>query len=57
VPRLARARAARRRGAAHLDADGLVVALPAALSGTVRVALAVERSEISYGDDACVAGG
>src|SRR4051812_23364226 len=44
-------------GAAHLDPDGLVVALPAALSGTVRVTLAVERSEISYGDDARVAGG
>src|SRR3954468_5064316 len=43
-------------GAAHLDPHGLVVALPAALSGTVRVTLAVERSEISYGDDARVAG-
>jgi hypothetical protein len=38
--------------AAHLDPDGLVVALPVALSGSVRVALALERSEISYGDDA-----
>ena len=38
--------------AAHLDPDGLVVALPVALSGTVKVALAIERSEISYGDDA-----
>ena len=43
--------------AAHLDPDGLVVALPAALSGAVTVTLAVERSEISYGDDARVAGG
>jgi hypothetical protein len=46
-----------RGAAAHLDPDGLVVALPAALSGAVRVALAVERSQISYGDDARVAGG
>ena len=43
--------------AAHLDPDGLVVALPVALSGTVTVTLAIERSEISYGDDARVAGG
>ena len=43
--------------AAHLDPDGLVVALPAALSGAITVTLAVERSEISYGDDARVAGG
>jgi hypothetical protein len=42
--------------AAHLDPDGLVVALPVALSGTVTVTLAMERSEISYGDDATVAG-
>jgi hypothetical protein len=42
--------------AAHLDADGLVVALPVALSGAVEVTLAVERSEISYSDDARVAG-
>ena len=38
--------------AAHLDPDGLVVALPAALTGTVTVKLAVERSEISYSHDA-----
>jgi hypothetical protein len=43
--------------AAHLDPDGLVVALPAALSGTVKVTLALERSEISFSDDARVAGG
>jgi hypothetical protein len=38
--------------AAHLDPDGLVVALPASLTGTVTVRLALERSEISYSDDA-----
>jgi hypothetical protein len=43
--------------AAHLDSDGLVVALPAGLSGPVTVTLAVERSEISYSDDARVASG
>jgi hypothetical protein len=43
--------------AAHLDPDGLVVALPAALTGKVTVTLALERSEISYGDDATVARG
>jgi hypothetical protein len=40
--------------AAHLDADGLVVALPVTLSGTVNVTLGIERSEVSYGDDARV---
>jgi len=34
-----------------------VVALPVALSGAVEVTLAVERSEISYSDDARIAGG
>jgi hypothetical protein len=43
--------------AAHLDPDGLVVALPVGLSGTVTVTLAIERSEISYGDSARVRGG
>jgi hypothetical protein len=43
--------------AAHLDPDGLVVALPAALSGAVTVTLALERAQISYGDDARLAGG
>jgi hypothetical protein len=43
--------------AAHLDSDGLVVALPVGLSGTVTVTLAIERSEISYGDSARVRGG
>ena len=40
--------------AAHLDADGLVVALPVTLSGTVTVTLGIERSGVSYGDDARV---
>ena len=40
--------------AAHLDADGLVVALPVTLSGTVTVTLGIERSAVSYGDDARV---
>lgn len=40
--------------AAHLDPDGLVVALPVALSGAVTVRLAIERSEISYSDVARV---
>jgi hypothetical protein len=42
--------------AAHLDADGLVVALPVTLSGTVTVTLATERSGVSYGDSARVRG-
>jgi hypothetical protein len=43
--------------AAHLDPDGLVVALPVALTGTVSVTLGVERSEVSYGDEARVRAG
>jgi hypothetical protein len=42
---------------AHLDADGLVVALPVALSGAVTVTLSLERSEVSYSDDARIRGG
>jgi hypothetical protein len=40
--------------AAHLDADGLVLALPFALSGTVDAMLSVELGELSYSDDARV---
>jgi hypothetical protein len=43
--------------AAHLDTDGLVLALPVALSGTVTVTLSIERSDVSYSDDARIAGG
>ncbi len=43
--------------AAHLDPDGLVVALPVVAVGPSTVTLALERSEISYSDDATVAGG
>lgn len=40
--------------AAHLDADGLVLALPLALSGTVDAMLSIELGELSYSDDARV---
>ena len=40
--------------AAHLDADGLVLALPLTLSGTVDAMLSVELDEVSYSDDARV---
>jgi hypothetical protein len=43
--------------AAHLDPDGLVVSLPVALAGTVTVTLGLERSEVSYSDEARVKGG
>jgi hypothetical protein len=43
--------------AAHLDADGLVLALPLALSGTVDAMLGVELGEVSYSDDARVKSG
>jgi hypothetical protein len=38
--------------AAHLDADGLLLALPFSLSGTVDAMLGIELGELSYGDDA-----
>jgi hypothetical protein len=41
--------------AAHLDADGLVLALPLTLSGTVDALLSVELGGVSYSDDARVA--
>lgn len=41
--------------AAHLDPDGLVLALPLALSGTVDAMLGVELGDLSYSDDARVA--
>jgi len=40
--------------AAHLDADGLVLALPLALSGTVDAMLSIELGELSYSDAARV---
>ena len=40
--------------AAHLDADGLVLALPFALSGTVDATLGIELDDVSYGDNARV---
>jgi hypothetical protein len=40
---------------AHLDPDGLVLALPFALSGTVDAMLAIEVGELSYSDEARVA--
>jgi hypothetical protein len=40
--------------AGHLDADGLVLALPFALSGTVDAMLSIEVGELSYSDDARV---
>jgi hypothetical protein len=40
--------------AAHLDPDGLVLALPLALSGTVDAMLSIELGELSYSDDARV---
>jgi len=40
--------------AAHLDADGLVLALPLALSGTVNAMLSAELAQVSYSDDARV---
>jgi hypothetical protein len=40
--------------AAHLDADGLVLALPLTLSGTVDAMLSIELGELSYSDDARV---
>ena len=43
--------------AAHLDADGLVLALPLSLSGTVEAMLSVELDELSYSDDARVKSG
>jgi hypothetical protein len=43
--------------AARLDPDGLVVALPVALAGTVSVTLGVERSEVGYSDEARVSSG
>ena len=43
-----------RGAAAHLDPDGLVVALPVTLSGTVHVVLGVDRSQVRYSDDASV---
>jgi hypothetical protein len=42
---------------AHLDADGLVVALPVALSGTVTAMLSIERSEVGYSDEARIGAG
>jgi hypothetical protein len=39
---------------AHLDPDGLVLALPLTLSGTVDAMLSVELDELSYSDDARV---
>ena len=41
--------------AAHLDPDGLVLALPLTLAGTVDAVLGVEVGDLSYGDDAQVA--
>ena len=38
--------------AAHLDPDGLVLALPRVLAPPLSVALSIERGEISYSDDA-----
>lgn len=43
--------------AAHLDPDGLVLALPLTLSGTVDAMLSVELDELSYSDDARVKSG
>jgi hypothetical protein len=43
--------------AAHLDPDGLVVALPVALAGAVSVKLGEERSDVTYGDEARVKSG
>jgi hypothetical protein len=43
-----------RGAAAHLDADGLVLALPLTLSGTVDAMLSVELDRLSYSDDARV---
>jgi len=40
--------------AAHLDADGLVLALPLTLSGTRDAMLSLEVDELSYSDDARV---
>ena len=40
--------------AAHLDADGLVLALPLTLSGTLDAMLSLEVDELSYSDDARV---
>jgi hypothetical protein len=40
--------------AAHLDADGLVLALPLTLAGTVHAMLSVELGGVSYSDDARV---
>jgi hypothetical protein len=40
--------------AAHLDADGFVLALPLTLSGTVDAMLSIELDEVSYSDDARV---
>jgi hypothetical protein len=37
---------------AHLDADGLVLALPLTLTGTVEAMLSVELGGVSYSDDA-----
>jgi hypothetical protein len=38
--------------AAHLDPDGLVLALPSAPSAPLRIELSVERAGVTYGDDA-----
>ena len=43
--------------AAHLDPDGLVVALPVALTGAVGVTLGEERSDVRYSDEARVRSG
>ena len=40
--------------AAHLEPDGLVLALPLILSGTVDAMLSVELGDVSYSDDARV---
>jgi hypothetical protein len=38
--------------AAHLDPDGLVLALPFALAAPTRITLEIERDDVSYGDSA-----
>ena len=43
--------------AAHLDPDGLVLALPLTLAGTVEAMLSVELGGVSYSDDARVTSG
>jgi hypothetical protein len=41
--------------AAHLDTDGLVLSLPAALAAPIRITLEIERDQVSYGDGARLA--